>query len=270
MRTLQERWKPVAAAPRSQAEVLWTRFKTAQEQVYDKCKDFFAQQAAERVENLKKKETLCAARRIAARFDRLGEDGRRDEGLQAEWKTIGPVTRGNEKAVWERFRAACDKFFTRRQEDLKQRKQDWTENLKQQGGARRRGRAARRSRPSGSRPPSRIKQLQVEWKSDRSGEEEQVGRDLERVPRRVRSVLRAIQESRSGRRSQGKLADRETAVAELEALLPAADRRTTRRAGRSLRRRCRRRARAGCRGRSCRATRWRRSPIASMPRSSRW
>ncbi len=48
MRTLQERWKPVAAAPRSQAETLWTRFKTAQEQVYDKCKDFFAQQAAER------------------------------------------------------------------------------------------------------------------------------------------------------------------------------------------------------------------------------
>ena len=49
MRTLQERWKPVAAAPRSQAETLWTRFKAAQEQVYDKCKDFFAQQAAERV-----------------------------------------------------------------------------------------------------------------------------------------------------------------------------------------------------------------------------
>ena len=42
MRTLQERWKPVAAAPRSQAETLWTRFKTAQEAVYDKCKDFFA------------------------------------------------------------------------------------------------------------------------------------------------------------------------------------------------------------------------------------
>jgi hypothetical protein len=58
MRTLQERWKPVAAAPRSQAETLWTRFKTAQEQVYDKCKDFFAQQATERVDNLKKKEAL--------------------------------------------------------------------------------------------------------------------------------------------------------------------------------------------------------------------
>ena len=59
MRALQERWKAVAAAPRSQAEVLWTRFKAAQDQVYEKCKDFFAQQAAERQENLKKKEALC-------------------------------------------------------------------------------------------------------------------------------------------------------------------------------------------------------------------
>ena len=73
MRTLQERWKPVAAAPRSQAETLWTRFKAAQEQVYDKCKDFFANQAAERVENLKKKEALCVARRGDGRLHRLGE-----------------------------------------------------------------------------------------------------------------------------------------------------------------------------------------------------
>ena len=47
-----------------------------------------------------------------------------------ELVAVGVVTRGHEKAVWERFRAACDKFFTRRQEDLKQRKQDWSENLK--------------------------------------------------------------------------------------------------------------------------------------------
>ena len=79
MRTLQERWKPVAAAPRSQAETLWTRFKAAQEQVYEKCKDFFAQQAAERVENLKKKEALCVRAESMAGFDRLGEDRRRDE-----------------------------------------------------------------------------------------------------------------------------------------------------------------------------------------------
>ena len=38
--------------------------------------------------------------------------------FRREWKAIGPVTRGQEKAIWERFRAACDTFFTRRQDDL--------------------------------------------------------------------------------------------------------------------------------------------------------
>ncbi len=49
--------------------------------------------------------------------------------LQAEWKTIGPVTRGQEKAIWERFRTACDRFFTRRHADLAERKTMWAENL---------------------------------------------------------------------------------------------------------------------------------------------
>ena len=142
MRTLQERWKPVAAAPRSQAETLWTRFKAAQDQVYDKCKDFFAQQAAERQENLKKKEALCARAEALAESTDWVKTADAMKTLQAEWKAIGPVTRGHEKAVWERFRAACDKFFTRRQDDLKQRKQDWAENLDAQGSADRRSRAA--------------------------------------------------------------------------------------------------------------------------------
>ena len=33
--------------------------------------------------------------------------------LQAEWKTIGPVRRNKSEDVWNRFRAAADKFFER-------------------------------------------------------------------------------------------------------------------------------------------------------------
>ena len=33
--------------------------------------------------------------------------------LQAEWKTIGPVRRNKSEVVWNRFRAAADKFFER-------------------------------------------------------------------------------------------------------------------------------------------------------------
>src|SRR5262249_7928545 len=49
--------------------------------------------------------------------------------LQAEWKTVGPVSRGQEKTIWERFRSACDRFFTRRHADLTERKAVWSSNL---------------------------------------------------------------------------------------------------------------------------------------------
>ena len=221
MRTLQERWKPVAAAPRSQAEALWTRFKAAQEQVYEKCKDFFAQQAAERVENLKKKEVLCARAESMADSTDWVKTADAMKALQAEWKAVGPVTRGNEKAVWERFRAACDRFFTRRQEDLKQRKQDWTENLKRKEALVAEAKQLSES-TEWEQAASRIKRLQVDWKtigpvkkskSDAIWNEFRAACDLffERFKNRDQVAL------------QGKMADRESAVNELEALLPPAD-----------------------------------------------
>ena len=233
MRTLQERWKPVAAAPRSQAETLWTRFKAAQEQVYDKCKDFFAQQAAERVENLKKKEALCARAESMADSTDWVKTADAMKTLQAEWKAVGAVTRGNEKAVWERFRAACDKFFTRRQDDLKQRKQDWTENLKRKEALVAEAKQLSES-TEWEQAASRIKRLQVDWKtigpvkkskSDAIWNEFRGACDLffERFKNRDQVAL------------QGKMVDRETAVAELEALLPADGCRRCARARRSLR-----------------------------------
>ncbi|HEX4915688.1 MAG TPA: DUF349 domain-containing protein, partial [Vicinamibacterales bacterium] len=221
MRTLQERWKPVAAAPRSQAEALWTRFKTAQEQVYDKCKDFFAQQATERVDNLKKKEALCARAESMADSTDWVKTAEAMKQLQAEWKSIGPVTRGNEKAVWERFRAACDRFFTRRQEDLKQRKQDWSENLKRKEALVAEAKQLSES-TEWEQAAARIKKLQADWKtigpvkkskSDAIWNEFRGACDLffERFKNRDQVAL------------QGKMADRETAVAELEGLVPAAD-----------------------------------------------
>jgi hypothetical protein len=221
MRTLQERWKPVAAAPRSQAETLWTRFKAAQEQVYEKCKDFFAQQATERVENLKKKEALCVRAESMADSTDWVKTADAMKTLQAEWKAIGAVTRGNEKAVWERFRAACDKFFTRRQDDLKQRKQDWTENLKRKEALVAEAKQLSES-TEWEQAASRIKRLQVEWKtigpvkkskSDAIWNEFRGACDLffERFKNRDQAAM------------QGKMADRETAVAELESLIPGAD-----------------------------------------------
>jgi hypothetical protein len=221
MKLLQERWKPVAAAPRSQASALWTRFKTAQDQVYEKCKDVFAQQAAERGDNLKRKTQL--AERAEALKDSSDWVKTADaiKALQAEWKGIGPVTRGHERAIWERFRAACDAFFTRRQEDLKQRKHDWTENLRKKEALVAEAEQLAQS-SEWEKAAARIKALQAEWKTIGPVKRSK----SEAIWQRFRGACDLFFERFKNRDSvalQGKVADRETAVTELEALVPADD-----------------------------------------------
>jgi len=219
MRALQERWKSVAAAPRSQAEALWTRFKTAQDQVYEKCKDYFAQQAAERQENLKKKEALCARAESLADSTDWVRTAETIKALQAEWKATGPVTRGHERAVWERFRIACDRFFTRRQEDLKVRKHEWAENLgKKEALIAEAERLAQST--EWEKAASRIKQLQAEWKKIGPVRKNK----SEGIWQRFRTACDTFFErykTRDQAAVAGKLADRETAVSELESLVPS-------------------------------------------------
>ena len=219
MKQLQERWKPVAAAPRSQATTLWTRFKAAQDQVYEKCKDFFAQQNVERVENLKKKTALAEQAEALQDSSDWVKTADAIKQLQAEWKTVGPVSRGHERAIWERFRAACDKFFTRRQEDLKQRKHDWTENLRRKEALVAEAEQLAQS-SEWEKAAARIKQMQVEWKSIGPVKRSK----SEAIWDRFRAACDLFFERFKNRDQvalQGKVADRETAVAELEALVAA-------------------------------------------------
>ena len=85
--------------------------------------------AVERAENLRQKELLCEQAEALAESTDWIRTAETIKGLQAQWKGIGPVTPGHEKAIWERFRAACDRFFTRRKDDLTERKIVWTVNL---------------------------------------------------------------------------------------------------------------------------------------------
>ena len=164
MRELQNRWKQVALAPRAQGEAMWRRFKTAQDEVFGRTSAHVAAQNEDRTGNLARKQALCERAEALADSSDWVKTATEIQQLQAEWKTIGQVTRGNEKAIWERFRAACDRFFTRRQEDLKKRRDDWSVEPHAQGSALRAGRGARpldrlgcdgRRSSSSSRPSGR-------------------------------------------------------------------------------------------------------------------
>jgi hypothetical protein len=163
-RQLQDRWKQAAAAPPQVAGALWSRFREAREAVRARWEAHLIEQAKERAENLKRKETLCEAVEALAESTDWVRTAETIKAKQAEWKTIGPVPKGFEKTLWERFRRACDQFFTRRQQDLSRRKEEWAANLARKEALCQRAEAFSVSTEWES-AAAEIRRLQAEWRT---------------------------------------------------------------------------------------------------------
>ena len=218
MRELQGRWKEVALAPRTQGEAMWRRFKAAQDEIFNRTASFFAAQNAERTGNLAKKQALCERAEALANSTEWVKTAAEIQALQAEWKTIGPVSRGQEKAVWERFRSACDRFFTRRQDDLKRRKDEWAANLVRKEALCEQAEALAES-TDWNNAAAALKKLQAEWKTIgpvRKAKSEVVWRRFREACDRFFDRFK----HRDSLELQEKAKAREQVIHELEALLP--------------------------------------------------
>ncbi|HET9764530.1 MAG TPA: DUF349 domain-containing protein, partial [Casimicrobiaceae bacterium] len=164
VRDLQLQWRQAADVPRAQGEVLWKRFKGAHDEVWARCEAHFAAQAGQRAENLAKKTALAERAEALAGSTNWIQTADEIKKLQAEWKTIGPVSRGQEKTIWERFRAACDRFFTRRHADLAERKKVWAENLTKKEGLIKRAEELAQS-TDWDAAAAELRKLQADWKT---------------------------------------------------------------------------------------------------------
>ena len=219
MRELQAQWKKVSTAPRDQSQVLWLRFKAAQDQVRARTDEYFAQQAEERAASLQRKEALCQKAEALAESTDWIRTAEAIKQLQAEWKTIGPVSRGQEKATWERFRAACDRFFTRRREDLVRRKEEWAKNA-----ARREAiiaEAERLSSPADwDKASADARRLQAEWRTAGPVRKKHADELAERFQQALTRFSERFAQ-RDELQMAANVAAREAACAELEGLLPA-------------------------------------------------
>jgi hypothetical protein len=220
LRELMEMWKAAGPAPPERSLSLWNRFKAARDRVRERCDAFHAQQVEELARNLLLKEALCEkAEALSGSSDWL-KTSEAIQALQAEWKTIGPVSRGQEKAVWERFRKACDQFFARRQEDLVRRKEEWSKNLAAKVLLCERVEALAESR-DWKGTAAEIKKLQAEWKGIGPVKRSQ----SDAIWNRFRGACDKFFEhykNRDAIERQERIAEREALCLEIEALAPSA------------------------------------------------
>jgi hypothetical protein len=216
LKDLDERWKEVRLAPKDEGEALWRRFKTARDQAFSKVQAHFARRRAEEGENLKRKEALCVQAEALMESGDWLKTAESLQKLQAEWKTIGPAPRKSAQPIWERFRKACDHFFSRRKEDLDRRKDEWSKNLERKEALCAQAEALAQS-TEWDKVAAEIKRLQAEWKS--------VGpvrkNKSEAVWQRFRKACDTFFERYKNRHDLERLAQvqvREELVAEMEAL----------------------------------------------------
>lgn len=109
---------PVASDLREQ---IWTRFKDASTVINKRHQEFFEARKQKEEENLAKKTAICETieafdlegLKTFAEWNAISE---KITALQAEWKTIGYAPQKMNTKIFERFRAACDNFFTRKNE----------------------------------------------------------------------------------------------------------------------------------------------------------
>ena len=134
LQDLHEQWKEYGPVSKEHRESLWERFKTATSTINKKYQNYFEELKAQHEENLAKKTAICLkaeelAEKEVADLNEWNAFSKDIEELQKEWKTVGFASKKDNQKVYDRFRAACDKFYGRKREYYLEYKGKMASNL---------------------------------------------------------------------------------------------------------------------------------------------
>ncbi|MCI5720803.1 MAG: DUF349 domain-containing protein [Bacteroidales bacterium] len=135
LQKLHEQWKDLGPVAKEFRESIWDRFKAATSIINKKYQAYFEGQKEKQVENLAQKTQLCELVEAIADKEDIKSSSEWNslttqiEDIQKQWRTIGFATKKENQKIYDRFRAACDKFFNRKREYYMQFKADMTENV---------------------------------------------------------------------------------------------------------------------------------------------
>ena len=125
LQELHAQYREIGPVAKDLREEVWARFKAASTIINKRHQQHFESLRAREEENLKKKTELCEKVEAIAKEENKGASDwekhtKQIIELQNEWKTIGFAPQKMNVKIFERFRAACDDFFTRKTEYFKE------------------------------------------------------------------------------------------------------------------------------------------------------
>ena len=122
-------WKSIGTVPKEQNEEIWSTFKGGIDRFYEQKKLHFETLKDEQTENYNKKIDLCLQAEAIAKREDWKKATEELLKLQDEWKKIGPVNKKVSEKIWQRFRGACDEFFSKKSEYYNNLRGSEQENL---------------------------------------------------------------------------------------------------------------------------------------------
>ncbi len=133
LQELHNQYRETGPVAKELREEIWNRFKAASTVINKAHQQHFEALRAGEEENLKKKTELCEkVESIISEPNNGNSDWDKHSkeiiALQAEWKQIGFAPQKMNVKIFERFRSACDQFFTSKAEYYKKLKATFAEN----------------------------------------------------------------------------------------------------------------------------------------------
>ena len=134
LQKLHEQWKEFGPVAKEYRDSIWERFRAATAVINKKYQAHFEGLKEQQASNLEAKTALCekveaiAGKEISSsnEWNALSKE---IEAIQAEWRKIGFATRKDNQKVYDRFRAACDQFFSRKREYYNSFKDSMNDNM---------------------------------------------------------------------------------------------------------------------------------------------
>ena len=134
LQDLHQQFREIGPVDKDKREEVWNRFKAASTIVNRRHQEYFDQRKKQEEQNLAEKTAICEE------LEKIDTDNLKTfaewnavtdtiTALQAKWKTIGFAPQKMNEKIYERYRAACDKFFSLKTEYFKKVKETLSANL---------------------------------------------------------------------------------------------------------------------------------------------
>lgn len=169
LQQLHEEWSHIGPVSKDLREPLWTRFKDASTIINKKHQTHFEGIKEQEEANLIAKTTICETLE-SLDFDSLKNfkdwEDKTEEiiKLQQDWKNIGFATRKMNVKIYERYRLACDAFFSKKSSFYKVIKEELNVNLDKKKALVAQAEALKDS-TDWKESTQKLVELQKEWKT---------------------------------------------------------------------------------------------------------